>query len=92
MAVTSPDAMWSRYIVTFDQDRSALAAAYAQNALFSCRIHDLVTPSTGPLSRSKAELFVPQNQTRLPAGECVTSKFHSIVIDHIVLLCVRSHT
>jgi len=45
----------SRYLQLFDVDRLKLEAAYAKNALFSCRVHHVQEPSF-----SMAGLFAPE--------------------------------
>ena len=47
----------SRYSQLFDVDRLGLEAAYAKNALFSCRVHHVQEPSF-----SMAGLFAPERQ------------------------------
>ena len=49
----------SRYLQLFDVDRFKLEAAYAKNALFSCRIHHIQEPSF-----SMAGLFAPESRSR----------------------------
>ena len=49
----------SRYLQLFDVDRLKLEAAYAKNALFSCRTHHVQEPSF-----SMAGLFAPESSRR----------------------------
>ncbi|KAF8799210.1 hypothetical protein BYT27DRAFT_6873734 [Phlegmacium glaucopus] len=49
-----------RYLQLFDVDRLKLEAAYAKNALFSCRVHHVQEPSF-----SMAGLFAPESREGL---------------------------
>lgn len=49
------------YLQLFDVDRLKLEAAYAKNALFSCRVHHVQEPSF-----SMAGLFAPESATSRP--------------------------
>jgi len=55
-----------RYIKAFDEDRSDLACAYARNAVFSYRIHELA-PATS-LTHLKSDTFASKLASRNTSG------------------------